>query len=133
MDLRWLQQAVGHATLDSGALVDPHTVRRLACDAEIVPIVLGPRSEPLDVGRLQRTVTDALRRALNLRDGGCAFPSCSRRPRRCHAHHIRYWFHGGPTRLDNLVLLCRFHHQLIHAGHWTVEIRDGLPWFTPPA
>ena len=50
MDLRWLQQASGHATLDSGALVDPHTVRRLACDAEIVPIVLGSKSEPLDVG-----------------------------------------------------------------------------------
>ncbi|WP_433026391.1 DUF222 domain-containing protein [Actinomycetospora sp. CA-053990] len=133
MDLRWLQQGIGHATLDSGALVDPHTVRRLACDAEIVPIVLGSRSEPLDVGRLQRTVTDALRRALNLRDGGCAFPSCSRRPRRCHAHHIRYWFHGGSTCLDNLVLLCRFHHQLIHAGHWVIEIQDGLPWFTPPA
>ncbi|WP_328306440.1 HNH endonuclease signature motif containing protein [Actinomycetospora sp. NBC_00405] len=132
MDHRWLQQAIGHGTLDSGALVDPHTVRRLACDADIVPIVLGSRSEPLDVGRLQRTVTDAIRRALNLRDGGCAFPSCSRRPRRCHAHHIRYWFHGGPTRLDNLVLLCRFHHQLIHAGHWNVEIHHGRPWFTPP-
>ncbi|MDD7921622.1 HNH endonuclease signature motif containing protein [Actinomycetospora callitridis] len=132
MDHRWLQQAIGHGTLDSGALVDPHTVRRLACDAEIVPIVLGSKSEPLDVGRLSRTVTDALRRALNLRDGGCAFPSCSRRPRRCHAHHIRDWFHGGPTRLDNLVLLCRFHHQLIHAGHWNVEIQNGLPWFTPP-
>ncbi len=133
MDLRWLQQAIGHGTLDSGALVDPRTVRRLACDAEIVPMVVGSRSEPLDVGRLQRTVTDALRRALNLRDGGCAFPSCSRRPRRCHAHHIRQWFHGGPTCLDNLVLLCRFHHQLIHAGHWVIDIRDGLPWFTPPA
>ena len=132
MDHRWLQQAIGHGTLDSGALVDPHTVRRLACDAEIVPIVLGSKSEPLDVGRLQRTVTDAIRRALNLRDGGCAFPSCSRRPRRCHAHHIRYWLDGGPTCLENLVLLCRFHHQLIHAGHWVVEIQNGLPWFTPP-
>jgi Domain of unknown function (DUF222) len=132
MDHRWLRQAIGHGTLDSGALVDPHTVRRLACDAEIVPMVLGSRSLPLDVGRLSRTVTDAIRRALNLRDGGCAFPSCSRRPRRCHAHHIRHWLDHGPTCLDNLVLLCGFHHQLIHAGHWTVEIRDGLPWFTPP-
>ena len=49
------------------------------------------------MGRLQRTVTDAMRRALNLRDGGCAFPGCDRRPRRCHAHHIRYWGHGGDT------------------------------------
>ncbi|WP_433036448.1 DUF222 domain-containing protein [Actinomycetospora sp. CA-053990] len=133
MDLRWLQLATGHGVLGSEALVDPRTVRRWACDAEVVPVVLGSRSEPLDVGRLQRTVTDAIRRALNIRDGGCAFPSCDRAPRRCHAHHIRYWFHGGSTCLDNLVLLCRFHHQLIHAGHWTVEIRDGLPWFTPPA
>ncbi|GAA4729218.1 HNH endonuclease signature motif containing protein [Actinomycetospora chibensis] len=133
MDLRWLQQAIGHGSLDSGALLDQRIVRRLACDAEIVPMVLGSRSEPLDVGRLSRTVTDALRRALNLRDGGCAFPSCSRPPRRCHAHHIRHWFHGGPTCLDNLVLLCRFHHQLIHAGHWTVEIHNGQPRFTPPA
>ncbi|MDD7924752.1 HNH endonuclease signature motif containing protein [Actinomycetospora chibensis] len=133
MDLRWLQQAIGHATLDSDALVDPRTVRRWACDAEIVPMLLGSKSEPLDVGRLSRSVTDAIRRALNLRDGGCAFPSCSRRPRRCHAHHIRQWFDGGPTCLDNLVLLCRFHHQLLHAGHWVAEIHNGLPWFTPPA
>ena len=74
MDLRWLQLAIGYGALGSEALVDPRTVRRLACDAEIVPMVLGSRSEPLDVGRLQRTVTDAIRRALNLRDGGCAFP-----------------------------------------------------------
>jgi hypothetical protein len=80
-------------------------VRRWACDAEIVPVVLGSKSEPLDVGRLSRTVTDAIRRALNLRDGGCAFPGCSRRPRRCHAHHIRHWLDHGPTCLDNLVLL----------------------------
>jgi len=65
MDLRWLQLATGHGVLGSEALVDPRTVRRWACDAEVVPVVLGSRSEPLDVGRLQRTVTDAIRRALN--------------------------------------------------------------------
>ena len=127
MDLRWLQLATGYGVLGSEALVDPRTVRRWACDAEVVPVVLGSRSEPLDVGRLQRTVTDAIRRALNIRDGGCAFPGCDRPPRRCHAHHIRYWFHGGPTCLDNLVLLCRFHHQLIHAGHWVIEIHTRAP------
>ncbi|CAA9268482.1 MAG: hypothetical protein AVDCRST_MAG54-2856 [uncultured Actinomycetospora sp.] len=88
MDHRWLQQAIGHGTLDSGALVDAATVRRWACDAEIIPLVLGSKSEPLDVGRLARTATDAIRRALNLRDGGCVFPGCTRPPRRCHAHHI---------------------------------------------
>jgi hypothetical protein len=133
MDHRWLQLAVGRGTLDSGALVDAGTVRRWACDAEIVPMVLGSKSEPLDVGRVSRTVPDALRRALNLRDGGCAFPGCTRRPRRCHAHHVNHWVDGGPTCLANLVLLCRFHHQLIHHGHWTVTMIDALPWFTPPA
>jgi len=133
MDLRWLQLATGHGALDTGAPVDPATVRRWACDAEVVPVVLGSQSEPLDVGRLQRTVTDAMRRALNIRDGGCAFPGCDRPPRRCHAHHIRFWGHGGDTSLDNLVLLCRHHHQVIHHGHWTVAITDGLPWFTPPS
>ncbi|WP_328305710.1 HNH endonuclease signature motif containing protein [Actinomycetospora sp. NBC_00405] len=133
MDLRWLQLATGHGTLDTGTPVDPATVRRWACDAEVVPVVLGAKSEPLDVGRLQRTVTDAIRRALNIRDGGCAFPGCDRPPRRCHAHHIRFWGHGGDTRLPNLVLLCRHHHQVIHHGHWTVQIVDGLPWFTPPS
>ncbi|PVY97524.1 HNH endonuclease signature motif containing protein, partial [Actinomycetospora cinnamomea] len=132
MDHRWLQLAIGHGTLESGALVDPRSVRRAACDAELIPMILGTRSEPLDVGRMARTVPDGLRRALHLRDGGCAFPGCTRRPRRCHAHHIDHWIDGGPTALDNCVLLCAFHHQLIHHGHWTAEILDGLPWFTPP-
>ncbi|MEJ2859935.1 HNH endonuclease signature motif containing protein [Actinomycetospora flava] len=139
LDQRWLTDTLttrarhrGYGLLDSGAPVHPATLRRWACDADIVPIVLGAKSEPLDVGRLQRTVTDAIRRALNLRDGGCAFPDCARRPRRCHAHHIRHWRDHGPTQIDNLVLLCSYHHQLLHHGHWTVTIRDGRPWFTPP-
>jgi hypothetical protein len=140
LDHRWLSDSltasatgtVRYGLLDSGARVHPATLRRWACDAEVVPIVLGARSEPLDVGRLQRTVTDAIRRALNLRDGGCAFPGCDRRPRRCHAHHIRHWRDHGPTEIDNLVLLCRHHHQLLHHGHWSVAIIDGRPRFTPP-
>ncbi len=133
MDHRWLQLAIGHGTLDSGALTDPATVRRWACDADIVPLVLGSKSEPLDIGRRSRLIPDAMRRALNFRDGGCAFPGCTRRPRRCHAHHIEHWGAGGPTCLDNLTLLCRHHHQVIHHGHWQIDMIDGLPWFTPPA
>ncbi|WP_433029619.1 HNH endonuclease signature motif containing protein [Actinomycetospora sp. CA-053990] len=79
-----------------------------------------------------RSASDAIRRALNVRDGGCAFPGCSRRPRRCQAHHVDHWLDGGDTALDNMCLLCRFHHQLIHHGHWSVQIIDGRPWFTPP-
>ena len=133
IDHRWLCAAIGHGTLDSGAAVDVDTVRRWACDAGIVPMVLGSRSEPLDVGRLSYTIPEGLRRALVVRDGGCAFPACSRRPRRCHAHHVDHWLDGGATALANLALLCRFHHQLIHHGHWTVAVVDGLPWFTPPS
>ena len=107
-------------------------IRRWACDAEIVPMVLGSKSEPLDIGRRSRLVPDAMRRALTFRDGGCAFPGCTRRPRRCHAHHVEHWSADeGPTCLENLTLLCRHHHQVIHHGHWTVQMIDGLPPFTP--
>ena len=132
IDHRWLRRATGHGTLDDEALVDVHTVRRWACDADVVPMVLGSRSEPLDVGRRQRTAPDAIRRALNLRDGGCAFPGCTRPPRRCQAHHVQEWFDLGATAVDNMCLLCRHHHQLIHHGHWTITMIDGRPWFTPP-
>ncbi|GAA4860910.1 HNH endonuclease signature motif containing protein [Actinomycetospora straminea] len=136
IDHRWLRQALGerggYGLLDSGARVHPATARRWACDAEIIPVVLGSRSEPLDVGRTRRTATDAIRRALDLRDGGCAFPGCARRPRRCQAHHVDHWLDGGDTALDNMCLLCSFHHQLIHHGHWTTRMIDGRPWFTPP-
>ncbi|GAA4936615.1 uncharacterized protein DUF222 [Actinomycetospora succinea] len=137
IDHRWLCEALqdkgGYGTLDSGHHVDAATVRRWACDAEIIPMVLGAQSEPLDVGRSQRTAPDAIRRALNHRDGGCAFPGCTRRPRRCEAHHIQEWLqHRGATALDNMCLLCRHHHQLLHHGHWTIQMINRRPWFTPP-
>ncbi|MEJ2887856.1 HNH endonuclease signature motif containing protein [Actinomycetospora aeridis] len=138
IDHRWLCEALaeqngGFGTLDSGVTVDAATVRRWACDAEIVPVMLGAKSEPLDVGRRQRTATDAIRRALHLRDGGCVFPGCDRSPRRCEAHHVREWYrHRGDTALENMVLLCRYHHQLLHHRHWTMEMIEGRPWFTPP-
>ena len=136
IDHRWLCEALteqgGYGTLDSGHRVDAATVRRWACDAEIIPMLLGSRSEPLDVGRRQRTAPDAIRRALHHRDGGCAFPGCTRPPRRCQAHHLQEWVDLGATALDNMCLLCRHHHQLIHHGHWTITMIDGRPWFTPP-
>ncbi len=97
IDHRWLTQRIGHGVLDSDTPVTPEAARRWACDAAVVPMVLGSRSEPLDIGRLTRTVPDGMRRALIVRDGGCAFPGCTRRPRRCHAHHLRHWADGGDT------------------------------------
>lgn len=102
--LDWLRDQTGHGQLDSGRALDPATARRLACDANLIPVVLGSRSEPVELGRAAYAVTEALRRLLTLRDRGCAHPRCSRRANRTHAHHIRHWIDGGPTDPDNLVL-----------------------------
>jgi len=102
IDHEWLRLQVGHGLLDSDAAISPGEARRLACDAGIVPMVLGSRSQPLDVGRLSYTIPDGMRRAVHARDRGCTFPGCTRRPRRCQVHHARHWIDGGPTQLDNL-------------------------------
>ena len=133
LDYASLRDALGAAHLDSGQPLSPSTVRRLACDATIIPAVLGSAGEPLDVGRGVRLIGGGLRRALVLRDRGCAFPGCDRPPAWCDGHHIRHWADGGPTSLDNSVLLCGHHHRLVHRGSWLVTLgRDRLPQFTPP-
>jgi hypothetical protein len=99
-----------------GAAIDPEAIRRLACDAGIVRIVVDGESQPLDVGRRVRTVTPAIRRALELRDGGCAWAGCTAPASWCDAHHIIHWADGGVTALINLVLLCRRHHMAVHNG-----------------
>ena len=78
----------------------------------------GPAGEVLDVGRRTRTISPALRRALAARDRHCRFPGCP--ARRCDAHHVEHWAHGGATALDNLVLLCRRHHRAVHEGGFRV-------------
>ena len=109
----------GACQLDDGALLHPETARRLACDASVVRI-LERDGRPLSVGRRTRSVPPALRRALQSRDRCCRFPGCTQR-RFLHAHHIDHWAHGGPTELNNLVHLCRFHHRLVHEGGYTLE------------
>ncbi len=93
--LATLQAGIGHAVLDGIGPLDAESARRIACDARIIPAVLGSRSEPLDLGRATYTVSTALRRALILRDRGCAFPGCDRTHRWCHSHHIRHWSDNG--------------------------------------
>ena len=121
------------AVTETGVPISAGWARKLACDATIIPLVLGENSEPLDIGRATRLIPPALKRALIARDKGCAFPGCRRPPRWCDAHHINHWADGGPTSLDNLVLLCGYHHDLLHHSDWTVAIIDGRPAFTPPA
>ncbi|MEU4242575.1 DUF222 domain-containing protein [Actinoplanes sp. NPDC026619] len=130
-----LTHALGAAATDTGQRLPATTVRRLACDARILPLVLGGAGQILDAGRSRRLATGPLRRALHVRDGGCAFPDCDRPPRWTDAHHIIAWTAGGPTTLDNLVLLCRRHHRLIHhpTAGWQIRLNsDGLPEFLPP-
>jgi hypothetical protein len=124
----------GAAELDDGGRISAATARRLACDAGILPAVLGSQGQVLDLGRQRRLFTGPLRRALVLRDQGCAFPGCDRPARWCDGHHIRHWADGGTTNLGNAVLLCGFHHRTIHHSEWTVHINpaDGLPEFLPP-
>ncbi|WP_430334767.1 DUF222 domain-containing protein [Rhodococcus sp. ACT016] len=106
--------------------------RRLACDCHLTPIVMDD-GIPLNLGRTTRTVSKKQRRALIARDHGCAFPGCDAPPAHCEGHHVKHWADGGPTDLDNLVLLCRYHHRLLHHSHWEVQIgTDRQPWFTPP-
>jgi len=98
----------------------PETVRRLACDAEIIPVVLGGKGEVLDIGQANHEFTTAIRRAAYVRDGGsCVFPGCGNK---CiELHHIVFRRHGGATSLDNAAWLCAFHHWLVHEGRWTLE------------
>ncbi|MFT4124208.1 MAG: DUF222 domain-containing protein [Microbacteriaceae bacterium] len=108
------------------------TARRLAAAADIIPVVLGGPSEPLDLGQSQRLFSPAQRRALALRDGGCTWPGCNAPPSWCEAAHLVPWYAGGPTDLDNAALLCRWHHTVYDTDGWQMERRGGIPWFIPP-
>lgn len=101
--------------LDAGAVLDPTTVRRLACDAEVVPVVLGGEGEVLDLGRSVRLFTAMQVKALWLRDGGCTYPGCSTPARWSDAHHLVHWADGGTSDLTNAALLCQRHHTIVHS------------------
>ena len=124
---------LGIGTLDTGVRVSPETVRRLACDALIIPAVLGSTGELLDLGRSQRIINTAVRTALIARDGGCQFPGCDRPPRWCQGHHIRPWADGGTTSLSNSILLCGHHHREVHHSDWRITRNEGGHFaFIPP-
>jgi hypothetical protein len=128
-----LQHNIADAVLSYGGPVSAAEARRIACDADIIPAVLGSGSEVLDVGRANRLFTPPIRRALALRDNGCAFPGCDRPVAWCEAHHVQHWLHYGESAYTNGVLLCQFHHTEVHKGHWTfVFATDGVPEFIPP-
>ena len=94
--------------------LDWATLRMMSCNASIIPAVLNSKGEPLDVGRAQRAFPASIRRAVILRDGGCAYPGCNMPHIYSEIHHIRHWQDNGPTSLENAVMLCRYHHTVIH-------------------
>jgi hypothetical protein len=114
----------GHKAGDSHIEDGPHvtavTSRRIACDSTIVPIKEDKNGEPLSIGRRSRTIPPPMRRALRVRDKGCRFPGCTN-TRFVDGHHIEHWADGGETSLNNLVMLCRHHHHLVHEGGFVCE------------
>lgn len=97
-----------------GSPVDLEAIKRMLCDAGVVRMLIDSESQPIDVGRRVRTIPPSLRRALEMRDGGCTWTGCTAPASWCDAHHIIHWANGGSTSLDNTRLLCRSHHRAIH-------------------
>jgi hypothetical protein len=133
VDADALRAGSGEAELDHTGPVGAALARRLGCDASVMRVVMAGRSEPLDVGRRTHVVPPSMRRAVVVRDRRCRFPGCDRHHSWCDAHHVVHWADGGPTGLQNLLLLCRRHHRLIHRPRgFTVELSDGRPTFRRP-
>jgi Domain of unknown function (DUF222) len=120
--------------LEYAGVVPAATVQRLACDASIRRVLLGPSSQVLDAGRARRVPSAAARAALRVRDRGCVWPGCERPASWTTAHHVLHWGEGGSTEVSNLVLLCHRHHWSVHEGGWQVVRTEGREVLAiPPA
>ena len=133
-----LAARVGAATVvgsaQGGSLIAPETARRLACDANVIPTVLGSRGEILDQGRSTRLATPGQLAALWLRDAGCSFPGCTTPAHWCDAHHLVHWADGGTSDLTNLALLCGRHHSVVHRDHLIGHVTDAtVTWNVIPS
>jgi len=106
--------------LEGGPHVSAETSRRIACDCSVLGIRQDQDGEPLAIGRKTRSIPPAMRRALRMRDEGCRFPGCTN-DKFVDGHHVEHWADGGETNLENLVLLCRRHHHLVHEGGFSCE------------
>jgi hypothetical protein len=125
VDLATLQNGRHETTVcrtSYGSDLPIETVRRLSCEAEVIPVVLDGRSVPLDVGRAKRLATAHQRRALEAIYETCAIDGCDRAFHVCNVHHIDYWENGGRTDLNNMVPLCSQHHHAAHEGGWKLKL-----------
>lgn len=129
-----LSDLMGHGAHGSGVtmtgqVLAPSVVRRMACDAGIIPVVLGGDGEILDMGRSVRLFTPGQRRAVWLRDQGCTYPGCTMPPQWCDAHHVDWWSRGGASDIDNAALLCQRHHTKVHTHDLTATVTGtGVTW-----
>jgi len=122
----------GGASLADGGVAHPETARRLACDARVQTVIEDEHGQPLALGRISREPSAAMVRQLRYRDAECRFPGCGAR-QFTQAHHIVWWKRGGTTDLANLVLICTFHHKLVHEHGWELrrEPSGEVRWFRP--
>jgi uncharacterized protein DUF222/HNH endonuclease len=127
-----LVSGAGSGEIEGGPGLSIETVRRLSCDCRLEVVADDGNNLPIGIGRVSRTIPAWMMRSLRRRDKGCRFPGCHH-DRWIHAHHIRYWLDGGPTDLNNLILLCPHHHRMLHELRWTVEgDPDGpVTWIRP--
>jgi hypothetical protein len=123
---------VGCGEIERGPVIHPETLSRLSCDARLQVALHDHSGNAVGIGRTSRIAPPWLVRQLRQRDGGCTFSGCECRFF-LHAHHIHHWGRGGPTDLDNLVLMCNFHHKLVHEYGWNVELdaNGTTKWFRP--
>lgn len=131
-ELSALTADVGNCELEHGPVIHPETARRLCCDARLQVVVRDQRGHVVGIGRAARTVPPWLRRQLRRRDRCCLFPGCEA-TWFLHAHHVHHWTRGGETNLDNLALVCHFHHKLVHEHGWSMELGEPgtARWFRP--
>ena len=127
-----LDRLRGAGLADNDEVLSAATVRRVACEAEVIPMVLGGPSQSLDIGREDRYFTPAQRLALAQRDHGCSYPGCSVPPQWCEAHHVVHWLHGGATDLSNGALLCGRHHTIVHQLGVTAIVTPSHVIWQPP-
>ena len=118
-----LIEGSGQGSFDDATPITAAAARRLACDANIHRVITRADGSVLDYGRATRTVSAALFTVLSLRDRGCRYPGCDRPSHATDAHHIHHWIDHGQTNEENLVLLCRHHHTVIHRPGWQITLQ----------